>query len=301
MRMALAVVCFVAACGKGEGEKPAEKKDVAPAVGSSAAPVAPVDAAAAATPAALSPKIKAARCGEPCLFLVDTPYAKLLDTYKAECGGMETKDLGYDDCKKLDYMRNCIYAAHGLVFKKKKWKVFAGKPWYEAHPGYDAKTIGDLERANVHELNQRGKACKKGFSISGADYEKISAWFKVLPKVPPMPKLVLFAGEHATGADFVKQLQEELSRGTKEPIKLTKGSAIASYVEKLDGEVAKEEVPEELLQLCTAEKARLVQLDFDAGTVGTEDNPITEGTHMWFAYDGKDQLIAIAAAHYLFD
>lgn len=293
------VVCLVVACGKGDGDKPAAK--VEPAVGS--APVAPpADAAAvAATPAALSPKIKAARCGEPCLFLVDTPFATLTETYKTECAGMKTDELGYEDCKKIDYMRNCIYAAHGLVFKKKKWKLFAQKPWYDAHPEFDAKSIGPLERANVHELNQRGKACKKGFSISGGDFERISAWFKVLPKVPPMPKLVIFNTEHASGADFVKQLQEELSRGTNQPIKLAKGEVVATYVEKLDGEVAKEEVPEELLKLCAAQKARLVQLDFDAGTVGTEDNPITEGTHVWFAYDGTDQLIAIAGAHYLYD
>ena len=42
---------------------------------------------------------------------------------------MQTKDLGYEDCKKLDYMRNCIYAAHGLVFKKNKWKALTTKPW----------------------------------------------------------------------------------------------------------------------------------------------------------------------------
>ncbi len=83
---------------------------------------------------------------------------------------MTTKDLGYQDCKSLDYARNCIYAAHGLVFKKKKWKVFQAKPWYEARPEFKAKSISPLEVANVSELNKRGKACKAGVNVSGADF-----------------------------------------------------------------------------------------------------------------------------------
>src|SRR6185436_10517947 len=170
--LALAGLLALAAC-KGDGDKQPAAGSAASAgqagsggaTGSAAAsaPAAGSGSAGSATVAAappLSPKIKAARCGEPCLFLTDTPLAKLLETYKAECGGMTTKDLGYQDCKSLDYARNCIYAAHGLVYKKKKWKVFSTKPWYEPRPEFQAKSISPLEIANVSELNKRGKACK---------------------------------------------------------------------------------------------------------------------------------------------
>ncbi len=45
----------------------------------------------------------------------------------------------------------------------------------------------EVEHANVHELYERGKACRKNLNISGADYERIRNWFAALPK-SPMPK-----------------------------------------------------------------------------------------------------------------
>src|SRR5712691_4674042 len=85
MRSIVWLLIAVAACGKGDDKKPE------PAVGSTAgsasgsgsatAGSAAAGSAASATPPPLSPKIKAARCGDPCLFLVDTPLDKLIDTY----------------------------------------------------------------------------------------------------------------------------------------------------------------------------------------------------------------------------
>src|SRR5512140_228704 len=179
----ICVLAMLCACGNHDAPKQAEATGSAAgsATGSathgstnasgsgSAAAVVAVAVDAAVTVPALSPKIKAARCGEPCLFLVDTPLDNLQATFTAECGGMKTPDLGYHDCKQLDYVRNCIYAAHGVVFATKKWKGFGKKPWYDAHPEVSAKTVlSPLEIANVHELNQRGQACKKGLAISGA-------------------------------------------------------------------------------------------------------------------------------------
>ena len=123
---------------------------------------------------------------------------------------MKTKDLGYEDCQQLDYMRNCIYAAHGLVYKKKKWKLFAAKPWYEAHADFDAKSISELERTNVHELNTRGKACKKGLSVSGADYERLKAWFAAIPKPPPLPAALIAYYEPADAKTFLAKLNKAL-------------------------------------------------------------------------------------------
>ncbi|HEV7559467.1 MAG TPA: YARHG domain-containing protein, partial [Kofleriaceae bacterium] len=126
------VIAMVSACGKSDAPAPVAGSGAASGSGTAGSGSAVAAGSGSATGSgsgsavaavALSPKIKAARCGEPCLFLVDTPLAKMTETFTAECAGMKTPDLGYTDCKQLDYVRNCIYAAHGVVFKKKRWKV----------------------------------------------------------------------------------------------------------------------------------------------------------------------------------
>jgi hypothetical protein len=311
--IALAGLLVLAAC-KGDDKQPASAagsgSSAAPAgsgggsagaaaAGSGSAGSAAGSGSAAAGPPPLGPKIKAARCGEPCLFLTDTPLAKLLETYKAECGGMATKELGYEDCKSLDYARNCIYAAHGLVYKKKKWKVFSTKPWYEARPEFKAKEISPLEIANVSELNKRGKACKAGVNVSGADFDRLKKWFAAANtgKVPPA-KVIFIENERKKVADLAAWLKEQLeSDGTKRKLSLDTG-ATGAY-EKWD------EVPPELVKALKAPagaKLRSILIDInDPNVSGTEDNPLTEGMTLRFIYDDKDQLLAVAGAHYLYD
>jgi len=256
-------------------------------------------AAAGAAAPALSPKIKAARCGEPCLFLTDTPLAQLLDTYKAECGGMMTKDLGYQDCKSLDYARNCIYAAHGLVFKKKKWKVFQAKPWYEARPEFKAKSISALEVANVSELNKRGKACKVGINISGADFERLKQWAAATNAgKPPATKVIFIDNERKTAAELVAWLKDELSSAQQDRKLSFQSDATGAYE-------AWDQVPDEMVQALKAPadaklRSILVEL-IDPSATGSEENPITEGMTLRLIYDDKDQLLAVGVAHFLYD
>lgn len=273
--------------------------------GRGSAAVTAVAVAAAVTAPAPSPKIKAARCGEPCLFLVDTPLDNLQATFTTECGGMKAPDLGYHDCKQLDYVRNCIYAAHGVVFTKKKWKGFAKKPWYDAHPEVSAKTaLSPLELANVHELNQRGQACRKGLAISGADYELIKAWFAALPSRSPMPKLVFRdeswdESEHLAAMDgkaFFAWLASA-EKTAKERFKT--GNLTTAVYEDLDSDRSPN-----LLAAIHADdpkKLRIIRVDFDSGEHGTEDAPFTGGTLLKFVYDDHNQLVAIEGASYGFD
>lgn len=296
-------LALLALCACGKGSEPAPAPPSAPAAGSgSAVATAPAPPPADAA-AALSPKIAAARCGEPCLFLVDTPIANLVDEYRAKCAGMATHELGFDDCKQLDYVRNCIYAAHGVTYKKKKWKqVFAAKPWYEPRDDIDTKhVLSALELANVHELHQRGKACRNNANISGADYERVTAWLRALP-APPLPPLVVWDGEATTGAELVKQLKHDLDEQGM-AAKLEPKHAVTAYIDQLDGEGAAEEMPpalrDKLLQMKPV--PRVVQVNFISDTTGTEDNPLMEGTHLWLAYDAHDQLVAAGGAHFLYD
>jgi len=309
------VIALVSACGKSDAPAPATGSGAAsgsaPGSGSAVAAVGSGSAAgsgsgsgsAAAAPP-LSPKIKAARCGEPCLFLVDTPLAKMTETFTSECAGMKTPDLGYSDCKQLDYVRNCIYAAHGVVFKKKRWKVFATKPWYEPHPEADPKTIlGAAELANVHELNSRGKACKKGMTISGADYDRVKAWFADVAKAP-MPKLIFKDTsfdlsetlEPMSAKDFRAWLAENEPKAKS---RFKKDNLVTANYEGAEDELSKKLVA--TIKPADPKKIRIVRIDFDSGESGSEENPWTAGTVVKLVYDDKDQLVALEGARYGID
>jgi len=307
MRLSLVVVVVAAlGCGKGTDSTapaPAPVGSGSGGAGGSAAPPPAADAAAAA----LSPKIEAAKCGEPCLFLLDAPIAQLTDTYKTKCGGMETKNLGFEDCKQLDYARNCLHAAHGLVYKKKKWKkLFEAKPWYEPHAEVDAKKIAmsEVEHANVHELYLRGKACKKNLKISGADYERIKAWFAALPK-PPAPKFAFHWDNNGEDEpsyapsdikDFVAFLDD---KETKLTSKVRAGKEVfASYEEPKA--LADDKKLLAAIHVTDPSKLRAIDVNIEIAH-GTEDEPYMEEMNMRFIYDDKDQLVAVTGEHVAID
>jgi hypothetical protein len=299
MRSVVVVVVGAIACGKSQPPSPPPTPTTTAAAHDAAAAT-PPDAAASALP----PKLVAARCDDPCLFLLDTPLAQLGDAVKAACPAKSAVDVGYKDCAQIDYLRNCIYAAHGVAYKKNKWKkLFAAKPWYEPRAGADPKKLAmsEIEHANVHELYLRGKACKSSLRISGADYERVKAWFAPLPKPPPLPKVLAFGDEDrlVTASQFVESLVDALGEGTKETPDLSQ--AVARYVE-LDGE-GKEGMCEPLIAALTAMKPapRIIQLTFAVPGGGAPENPVDEGTYVWLVYDAKDRLVAAGARHYLWD
>jgi hypothetical protein len=311
------VIATLVACGKGDapqaaagsagsgsaaGSAAGSGSAVVSAAGSGSAGSGSGSGAVAATPP-LSPKIKAARCGEPCLFLVDTTFDKLAETYSKECAGMKTPDLGYTDCKTLDYARNCIYAAHGVVFKKKKWKQFEKKPWYEPHAELDVKTVlTPFELTNVHELNSRGKACKKNLAISGADYDRVKAWLAKLPAGGPLPKLVfkdpgVEAGddiEAISAKDFLKFLNEAQP---KAKTRFGHDKAVSAFY---TGPATVQPKLIDAVKAPDPTKLRMIHIDFENGH-GTEDEPYSEGSFLNMVYDDKDQLVAIEVGSYSFD
>jgi len=306
--MRLWVVVVIALCSCGKGEQDAGPKGAPGSAGSgSAVATPPAGSGSAVAGSAPSPKIAAAKCGEPCLFLLDTPIAQLADAYKTACGGMETKNLGFDDCKQLDYVRNCVYAAHGLVYKKKWKKVFEAKPWYEPRADVRAKTIAmsEVEHANVHELYLRGKACKKNLKISGADYERIKAWFAALPK-PPVPKFVFAWNNYGDnepetlppvdGKGLVTFLDDDT---TEVKSKVRSGKEISGSYEE-PATLAKETKLLEPIHVTDPSKLRSIRLDIELGH-GTEDEPYTDSFTLHFIYDDKDQLVAMTAERITFD
>jgi hypothetical protein len=303
------VVSALVGCGKGDSKAPAASKvttgsGAGSAITAGSATGSGVEAGSAAVTAApIDPKVTAARCNDPCLFLTDTPLDKLVETVKAACPAPESAEVAKieaDACEQMDYFRNCIFAAHGFAFEKKKWKnVFKEKPWYTIKPEFKASMVTPAERATVTALNDQAKACKKANNVSAPQMKIIEEWFAALPKAPP-PPMGMVDYEKAKGKDVVEAIVGELSPEKKKlkGYKLGK-DAMVRYAKPTDEDPPPFK-PEEVGAAKDA-KIRTVVVDIDAGTVGDEENPILEGTHIRFAFDDKDTLLAISVAHYLYD
>jgi len=179
------------------------------------------------------------------------------------------------------------------------------KPWYDAHPEISAKTaLSPLELANVHELNQRGQACKKGLAISGADYELIKAWFAALPSRSPMPKLVFRdeswdESEHLAAMDGKAFLAWLASTEKTAKERFKTGHLTTAVYEDLDSDRSPNLLA--AIHANDPKRLRIIRVDFDSGEHGTEDAPFTGGTLLKFVYDDHDQLVAIEGASYGFD
>jgi hypothetical protein len=294
----------LAACSKGKDNETAVTPAASKAVGSAAVPAEPPKTAA------LTSKLETARCDEPCLFLTDTPIDQVAAAFKTKCAGKADQTASLEDCTLVDYTRNCIYAAHGLVYKKGRWKkMFADKSWYEPHADVDAKALAlsAVEHTNVHELYMRGKACKKHMEISGADYERIKKWFAALPK-PPLPKVVAHfdndSGElgmlppdvlkSESGADFLAWFHGH-EPAAKDEVKTGKGvTAVNVSAEDL----AANKGILTALHVSDPSKLRAINVDFEVSSHPEEGVDAVEGTTLTFVYDDKDQLLGVFGEHY---
>lgn len=241
--------------------------------------------------ATVDPKVTAARCDEPCLFLLDTPVDKLGDAYKAVCGkAMEA--LPFDDCAKLDQIRKCIYAAHGFVFKQKKWKTYEKKPWYTPHPEFKPTQISELERANVGELDARAKGCKKGLAVTTADLARVKTWVSDLAAHrAALPKIVTKNGEAASREPLFQFLTEELSG---QPLTLDKDTTV-TYEPELPSRLV------EAIKAPAGAKLRSIMIDHGSTFAVDKDNSITEGVQIHMIYDDHDAFLGIDISHYLYD
>ena len=289
-------IIAVAVVGCGKGTDSSASSGSGSGSGSVVAAVTPVADATAAIDAA-PPKLAAARCDDPCLFLIDTPIDKVEAAFAASCPNKKTKDLPFE-CKQIDYVRNCIYAAHGVVYKKQKWKkLFAAKTWYEPHPEVHAKTIEmpEVEHANVHELYMRGKACKKGMSITGADYERLAAWFKKRSMPPHNFK---------TETNEVGGAPEEVD-----------GKAMRAWLDSTDGKLGKQFASGltlvayedadslgdqakvlDLMHVTDPTSLRIISVSLELAH-GDEEQPGSEDLTLRFFYGKDDKLLAIAGDH----
>lgn len=206
VRLPVALALALVACRGDDAPGPV----AAPLVAEARDAGAPRDAAA---PDAALPQA----CDDPCLFLRDTPLDQLGDVYAKTCGRALVPNN--KDCGVLDYERNCIYAAHGMRFRSQKWSAYAKKPWYHLRPAFRSRELSALERANVHELWLRGKACRAhDVHVSTTDYARIQAWFAAYTRGTPTIPAIAISGEDRVAPDELGKtlvtLGLRLERGT---------------------------------------------------------------------------------------
>jgi len=225
------------------------------------------------------------------LFLLDTPVDKLGDAYKAVCG-KDMEALPFDDCAKLDQIRKCIYAAHGFVFKQKKWKTYEKKPWYTPHPEFKPAQISELERTNVRELDARAKGCKKGLAVTTTDLARVKAWVDALAAhKAALPKIATKNGNAASRDELFQFLTEELSGGQ---LALDKGTTV-TYEPELPSNLI------EAIKAPAGAKLRSIMIDHGSTFAVDKDNSITEGVQIHMIYDDHDAFLGIDISHYLYD
>jgi hypothetical protein len=303
------VLALVVACKGDEKSTPATGSGSAPPAGSGSSTGSAVAAgsgsaasgsgsgsgSATAPPPPIDPKVMAARCGEPCLFLVDTPVDKLGDAFKTACK-KNMPDLKLTECRKLDVIRKCVFAAHGFVFKSALWKkAYEKKPWYVANAAFRPAQISELEHANVVDLDARAKACKRGITISPTDVKRIRSWLAGLDKgKPALPKVVHVNGAAGKRSGLVALVKRELDGLGVKRIKLGADGSTAEYEDPL---------PEQLtaaLRIPAGAKLRSIRIE-QSKTNESEEATVTEGLEIHLIYDDHDQLLAVDASHFLWD
>lgn len=264
----MAIVCAAWGCGgapdvpPAAGEQVVERAAVADAAPGDAAPVASTDRFA---------------CDDPCLLLRDTPLDQLGQAFAARCG----KPLlpNNQDCGLLDYERNCIYAAHGMRFRKKKWAVYATRPWYKLRPEFRSRELTQLERDNVHELRLRAQACRANdVHVSTADFARIQQWFAGYAKgAPAMPAVALSNEDRVTGKELTAALRSLNLRLEKE-----------TWMAYHD--------PERAVKAALAGAAALRDVIVDLSPKSCDhddDGDGCTGPYVHFVFDGKDALVAL--------
>ncbi len=104
---------------------------------------------------------QAQKCASPCLFLAEHSFATVQDKLCTWCPGSKYDYCELDwpssdvpECSTYEHLKNCVYAAHGYTFKKKRWsKTFSKTGWYTANPAYDKSMLSKVARKNIKRLN----------------------------------------------------------------------------------------------------------------------------------------------------
>jgi hypothetical protein len=173
-------------CSKKEGDKATDKakeetpvtaptkdeKDPGPTTATEPTEPAEPTKPATVTPATAlaSTSDKKTRCESSCLLLTELPFEKIADGgYCTQCKAYDEEACNLDwpssdvmECDEWDAMRNCVYAAYGNTFAKKKWQEHFGKlAWYKSVAKIDAAALPKVAVENIRFLKEKADKCRK--------------------------------------------------------------------------------------------------------------------------------------------
>ncbi len=106
------------------------------------------------------------KCLEPCLRLATETIAPNVSPdfdWCSTCDGSNRSSckVEHSDAWNVEnaYLRNCIYASAGKVFKTKKWSsTFSKKSWYQPRPAFKESDIGKVGHENIARIKWRERA-----------------------------------------------------------------------------------------------------------------------------------------------
>ena len=116
---------------------------------------------AAAKSAGTSPTYtQAQKCAQPCLFMTQHSFETVQKKLCEWCPGNEYDYCELDwpssdvpGCDTYEHLKNCVYAAYGYSFKKKRWnKEFKKTGWYTPNPAYDKSSHSKVAQANIKKM-----------------------------------------------------------------------------------------------------------------------------------------------------
>jgi hypothetical protein len=124
------------------------------------------------------------RCAAACLYLQDLPIEDARTAFERDCGS--AWPYAADDCEGLKFARECIFAAHGVVFDDPAWRTrFEREAWYHPRPGVGrdlasiAPEVRTISHANHQTLGFAIDGCGRPRlpRVSDADRRLTEAWY----------------------------------------------------------------------------------------------------------------------------
>lgn len=169
--------------------------------------------------AVASAKLKE-ECETNCLLLTEHSIDDLVgDGYCELCGSTVAEactapnPFAKDNCDQFDYQRNCVFAAAGYKFKKKKWQTQFGKlPWYKGRDNFKHSDLSAVAQTNVKALRDRTSVCRgQGDGpVSAKDMEMVKRFFKnKRSKKLSLPKILYVDNQPATSEEFLTFLMTD--------------------------------------------------------------------------------------------
>ncbi|MBL4637625.1 MAG: YARHG domain-containing protein [Kofleriaceae bacterium] len=99
-------------------------------------------------------------CNGACNTLLNEPFASWAEKVGQECA-VDWQVFEDDKCEQWDYLRNCVYAAGGKVFRKDYiQEEYADFSWYSPSKNFSHDKLSSVAKANIKLTKARKASCQ---------------------------------------------------------------------------------------------------------------------------------------------